>query len=276
MLTTGAGGAIGINAQVSRVDLDLGLLVHLGQNRHGAGGGVNTALRLGLRHPLHAMRAGLELELGVDRLALNPGDDFLVAAVLAGVFRQHLNAPALTFGVTAVHAKQVAGEDSGFIATGAGADFQKHIAVVVRVLGQQQAVQLFFQLSQLRSIGLQVFLGHLPQVRIAILEQAARLLDIVLHTAPLLIAFNRAFQLGVLLGVTAKARLIADHLGVAEQRGQFFESLAKGVQPVQQGCFHESPCAELLRLPGAESPRAKSSCASASASTRPCAVICLS
>src|SRR5690606_16349296 len=42
VLATGAGGAIGVHAQVGRVDLDGVLLIRLGQHRHGAGRGVDA------------------------------------------------------------------------------------------------------------------------------------------------------------------------------------------------------------------------------------------
>ena len=76
---------IGVDAQVGRIDLDLADSLGL---RAGSATvqarGVDAALRLGLRHALHAVRAGLELELAVRAAALDARDDFLVAAVLAG------------------------------------------------------------------------------------------------------------------------------------------------------------------------------------------------
>lgn len=94
VLAAGTGCAIGIHPQVGRVDLDSRLLVRLGQYRHGARGGVDTALGFGLRHALHAVRARLELELAVHALAFDAGDDFLVAAVLAFVLGEDFQAPA--------------------------------------------------------------------------------------------------------------------------------------------------------------------------------------
>ena len=75
-------------------------------------------------------------------LADDAADDFLVAAVLAGALAQHLDLPALGFGVAGVHAEQVAGEQRRFVAAGAGADFEEDVAVVVRILGHEQPLQL--------------------------------------------------------------------------------------------------------------------------------------
>ena len=85
-----------------RIDFDLGLLVHFRQDRDGTGRGVDPALGFRFRYPLHAVRAGLEFEFGVDRLTFDPGDHLFIPAVLASVFRQHLDAPALTFGCASV------------------------------------------------------------------------------------------------------------------------------------------------------------------------------
>ena len=59
-------------------------LLELRQDRHRARGGVDPALRLGRRHALHAVGAGLELQQREGALADDAADDLLVAAVLAG------------------------------------------------------------------------------------------------------------------------------------------------------------------------------------------------
>ena len=127
------------SAGLSAIVVDL---LELGQDRDGAGRGVDAALCLGRRHALHAVRAGLELEPRVRALADDAADDLLVAAVLAGALAQHLDSPALPFGVARVHAEQVAREDRGLVAAGAGADLEEDVAVVARVLRDQQLREL--------------------------------------------------------------------------------------------------------------------------------------
>ena len=119
-----------------------------GMHRHGAGRGVDAALRFGGRHALHAVAAGLELELRIGALADDARDDFLVAAHLARAFRHDLDLPALALGVARVHAEQVAGEQRRFVAAGAGADFEEDVALVVGVFRQQQLLQVGFELRQ--------------------------------------------------------------------------------------------------------------------------------
>ena len=117
------------------------------------------------------MCARFEFELAVDTVAFDPGDDLLVAAVLAFVLGENLQTPATLFGVTRIHAEQVAREDRGLVATGTGADLEEHVAPVVGVLGQQHALQPGLQADQLL-LGLTHFLdSHFAQVRVAVLEQ---------------------------------------------------------------------------------------------------------
>ncbi len=58
------GGAVGIDSQIGRVDLDGDLLVRLRQHRHRTGRGVDAPLGLGFRHALDAVSAGFEFQLG--------------------------------------------------------------------------------------------------------------------------------------------------------------------------------------------------------------------
>src|SRR5690606_19867338 len=133
----GPGGAEGVDPQVGRVDLD-GLAVRFHRDdRHRRGRGVDATLRFGFRHALHAVGARFELQPGVGAFAVDPGDDLAEPAVLARAGRFDLHPPALALGVTGVHAQQVAGEDRGLVAAGAGADLQVQAAVVARVARHQ-------------------------------------------------------------------------------------------------------------------------------------------
>src|SRR6476661_7661148 len=52
-----------------------------------------------------------------------------LAADRAFAGRDHLDLPALQAGEALVHPEQIAGEQRGLVAAGAGADFQHHVAV---------------------------------------------------------------------------------------------------------------------------------------------------
>src|SRR5690606_25486379 len=106
VLAAGAAGAVGVDAQVGRVDGDLFGFIRLGQHGHGAGAGVDAALRFSGGHPLHAVAPGFELELAVHAGAFKAQHDFLVAAQVGFVGRHHFATPTLAFGITGVHAGQ--------------------------------------------------------------------------------------------------------------------------------------------------------------------------
>ena len=79
--------------------------------------------------------------------------------------------PALRFRVTRIHAKQFAGEERGFVSSGAGADFDDHVFIVVGIFWQQQRFQVLFHFHF--TIFEEVFLvvGHLLHFRIVGFEQ---------------------------------------------------------------------------------------------------------
>ncbi|MGY4341489.1 hypothetical protein ACVWW3_006395 [Bradyrhizobium sp. LM2.9] len=81
--------------------------------------------------------------------ALHLRDDFLVAADAAFARRDHLDLPALKAREPLVHPEQIAGEQRGLVAAGAGADFQHHVAVVHGVLGQQSEADILDQVLDL-------------------------------------------------------------------------------------------------------------------------------
>ena len=144
VLAAGALRAHGVDLQVGILDLDIDLL-RLRQHRDGRGRRMDAAGAFGVRHALHPMHAGFELQFCVGAAAFDLGDDFLEAADGAFARRNHLDLPALQRGEALIHAEQVAGEQRGLVAAGAGADFEHDAALVHRVLRQQRDADLLLQ-----------------------------------------------------------------------------------------------------------------------------------
>ena len=144
----GPGGAVDVDLQVLRGDLDLDLL-GLGQHRDGRGRGVDPALRLGLRHPLDPVGAALELEHRVGAVAPDLEGDLLEAADLGRRLREHLGREAALLGVAGEHVEEVAGEQRRLVAAGAGADLDDHVLVVVGVALDHRQAQLVLERAQL-------------------------------------------------------------------------------------------------------------------------------
>ena len=128
--------------------------------------------------------------------------------MLAAVFRKNLQLPATTLSVARIHAKQIASKNGGFITAGAGANFKEDVAPIIRILGQEHALQVFFQINQ-PLFGFADFLnGHLAHVRVVILEQRLSTFKISLHFKPGAITGNNRLNFRVLLGIGAEFGLI--------------------------------------------------------------------
>src|SRR5206468_3506425 len=97
----------------------------------------------GLRDALHAMAAAFELEMAVRAVALDVDDDFLESAAVAFGEIRNIEAPAFLFAVLAIHLVEIAPEEGGLFATGAGADFQEERIHRVVFRGDELVLQIF-------------------------------------------------------------------------------------------------------------------------------------
>jgi hypothetical protein len=59
--------------------------------------------------------------------------------------RENFGPPALLSGIAFVHAKKISGEERGFVAAGAGADFEDRVMIVHCILRQQSQPDLLRQ-----------------------------------------------------------------------------------------------------------------------------------
>ena len=176
-LAAGAARAEGVDAQVLVVDLDVDFF-GFRQDGDGDGRGVDAAARLGCRHALDAVDAALVFQLAVGAAPFDRRDDFLEAADAGVAARHHLDAPALALGVLAVHAEQLGGEQRGFVAAGAGADFEHDVLFVVRILRDQQDLQFGDERVAPRDQRLQLLLRELAHVGVAAGDQLLGLRDV--------------------------------------------------------------------------------------------------
>jgi hypothetical protein len=128
----------------------------------------------------------------------------------------------VALGVARVHAEQVAGEQRGLVAAGAGADLEHRVLGVERILGQEQLDGLLGGLA-LGLEGAQLLAGQLAQLEVGLgAGHQPRLLEI---GAQLLVAAPRHHQrleLRVLARQLAELGAPRDHVGIAEQRRHLF------------------------------------------------------
>ena len=236
VLPTRAAGAEGVDAQVRRVQRDGLVLVGLGHHGHGAGAGVDAALGFGGGHALHAVAARFELERTVNVVAFDAQHDFLVAAQLAFVGAHHLHLPALGGGIAGVHAGEVACEQSRLVTARACADFNERVACVVRVLGQQQALQFIFQLYQLSLAACDFFLRHLGHVGVGQHLAGTGQVGLALLVAGVAACDLR--HLGVLDGDAPVLSHVAHDVFAREQEVQLAQALCIALQLASEKGFH--------------------------------------
>src|SRR5215212_8999885 len=125
-------GAVHVDLEVSRVDLDLHVL-GLGQDGHRRRRGVYAALALGLRHPLDPVRAPLVLEDRVGAVAAYLHGHLLETTDLGRARREGAMLEAEAVGVAGVHVVDLAREERRLVAAGPGPDLDDDVLVVVRV-----------------------------------------------------------------------------------------------------------------------------------------------
>ena len=147
-LAARAGGGRGFDVEVLRPQLDLDG-VGLRQHSHRRRRGVDASLRLRLRHALDAVDAALVLQLRVRALTVDLELDLVVPAHAGGRGVHDLDLPALLLGPARVHPEQVRREERRLIPTLGALDLDDDVAVVVRVLGQEENLQPLLELLDL-------------------------------------------------------------------------------------------------------------------------------
>ena len=166
VLPAGPAGPHPLPLNVRRfVDDDLRLF-RLRHHRDRRGGRVDAALRFRRRDALDAVPAGLVPEVLVRVLAGHAEGDFLEPARFARAVRNLFQLPSLLAGVAGVHLVQVAGEQRGLVAAGAGADFDDHLGEVVRRIDQELLFDLRVERVALRPQFREFFFRHRLHVRV--------------------------------------------------------------------------------------------------------------
>ena len=127
LLSAGPAGAHGVDLQVFVADLDVDV-GGLGHHGDGGGTGVDATLRFRFGDTLDAMASALELQLVKAAFARDRQHDILQPAQFGDADFEHLELPALLFDVLRVHLEQISGEQRGFVASRAGADFHDEAA----------------------------------------------------------------------------------------------------------------------------------------------------
>src|SRR5262245_2893144 len=231
-------GTVGVDAQIRRIDLDLIDLIELGEDCDGARRGMDAALRLGGGHALHAVGTRLELQPRERAFTGDATDDLAVAPVLTGALAEHLRAEALGFGIARVHAVEVAGEDRRLVATGAGPHLEEYVALIARILRQQQAAQLELFGIERASEQCELFATERPQAGVGVRLQLARRLHIALESLVALQVLRERLQACVFHRQLTELPRGARDLFAREQPPDLLVAIGESLQALADGVLH--------------------------------------
>ena len=130
------GGPVDVYSQIVGVNFHF-YLVHLWQDGHGCGGGVDAPAGFGDGHPLHSMHAALVFQPGVGeggRPPLDGEDDLFEPAYARLVETEKLGDPTVALGILVVHAIEVGCEQARLIAPCPGSDLHDHVPLIPGIL----------------------------------------------------------------------------------------------------------------------------------------------
>ena len=167
VLSTSSRTAEGVPFDLAFVDVHLEL-IGFGQHSHRSSRGMHTSLCLGDGHTLYAMYTRFVLQCAIDRIAGHHTDDFLETAHRAFGARLHRERPALRFTEALVHLEEVAGKQCRLIATRATTDFEHSILCILRILGDEEHLDLLFNFRNAGLTVLQLLTSHLLHLGIAL------------------------------------------------------------------------------------------------------------
>ena len=135
---------------------------------------MNTSLAFCFRHSLDPVRTGFKFKARIHIGTADTHDDFFKTTVFTLVSAHHFGTPALCFSKAGVHTIEITRENGGLITAGTRADFDNHIAAVVRVFWQQQNFDSGFQISNGDLRRFKLFLPHGAHIRVVITGQHFR------------------------------------------------------------------------------------------------------
>ena len=131
-----------------------------------------ASLRLGRGHALHAVHAAFPLQAAVNARPWISAMISLKPPNARRVGREHVDLPALAFGVPLVEAKELAHEKRGLVAAGAGADFEDDVLVVVGIFREaEESEALFLDSLELGLKALELVFRHRGDLGVFFAEQ---------------------------------------------------------------------------------------------------------
>ena len=148
--------------------------------------------------------------------------------------------PAARFGVTLVHAEQIAREQSRLVAPGAGAHFEHRRALVGGVARQQRERELAVGGFERGLVGAQFLLGHRAQFGIGILGHRREALRLLPQPADIGGRLGDRLELGIFLRHLDEA--LARQVAGRHQRGELVPPRFDLPNPFERDRGHAAVC----------------------------------
>ena len=177
---------------------------------------MDAAARLGRGHALHAVHAALVLHPAVDAAPFDGRDDFLEPARAALAGGHHLDAPSLFLGEAAVHPEQIRGEERRLVAAGTRADFEDDVLLVVRILRNEEDLEILQQRLAPHLERLQLLARQIAHVGIVAVDELLGARDVLFDAPVLAELLHERLELGERLRRAAVFGRVGLHLRRAE------------------------------------------------------------
>src|SRR5258708_7770360 len=236
VLAARARGAVGVDSKIRGIQYDVTDCARLGQHRYRASRRVNAALGLRSGDSLDAVAAGFEFEPGVRALPDDAGDDLLVAPDIPRRFGYHLHLPTLALRIARIHTEQVTSEERRFVSSGSGTDLEEDITLIVRILRQEQLLQLRFERGKPVAAGFDFAFGVTFHLRIG--EQLLRFGDVLFGIAVSVEQFDDGLELRVLPRESAKLFHVTCRVLRGKQRADVDQPLALLIELCRDAGLH--------------------------------------
>ena len=215
---------------------------------------MDAALRLGDRHPLHAVWAALVLHAAPHALALQQERDLVEATHVGRVGLEDVGLPAHAVGVAHVHVEEILGEEVRLLTALRAAYLHDHVLALVRVLRQEEETQLLLQPGD-GELGLVDLGAHeVAVVPRGLGKHPSGRFEVVACLAIVAVGEHDGLELLVPPRRLEERARVGDHLVVGESREHVVILRLEGSQPVQHGLRVVTAANASRRAPSAPRP----------------------
>ena len=202
-------------------------------------GSMHTTLCLCGRNALHSMHAALVFQYAVDTFARNGEDDFLVASDSTFREARYSHLPALLLDILRIHAEEVAGKQSRFVAARTASYLHDDVLVVFRVGRNEQQFDFLFQLGDALLTCGEFLAQHLTCALVALfLDHLLGQSDIVKRVDVFLAGLDNLAQVLILLCQADVAFLVSNHAGVGDECAHLLIAAHEAFQFIEQSVIH--------------------------------------